>query len=88
MNSEAISFCVPNRQSEVLQLTNELDLTDQQLTEIYKAQWGIEVTFRMSKQNLERAKLDSRAGLKIVTSVGWHQLKQSLKRCGVALTAI
>jgi hypothetical protein len=55
-------------------LTNELDLKDQQLSEIYKARWGIEVTFRMIKQNLERAKLDSRTPENVIIEMDWTML--------------
>jgi len=41
-------------------LTNELDLTDNQLAELYAKRWGIEVFFRTVKQSYERAKLLSR----------------------------
>ena len=55
-------------------LTNELALTSQQLSEIYAARWGIEVTFRMVKQNLERAKLLSRTPENVIIELDWTML--------------
>lgn len=55
-------------------LTNELELTDQQLSEIYAARWGIEVFFRMIKQNLERAKLHSRTPENVIIELDWTML--------------
>jgi|688.fasta_scaffold504091_2 hypothetical protein len=55
-------------------LTNELALTCQQLSEIYAARWGIEVTFRMVKQNLERAKLQSRTPENVIIELDWTML--------------
>lgn len=55
-------------------LTNELELTNQQLSEIYAARWGIEVTFRMVKQNLERAKLQSRTPENVILELDWTML--------------
>jgi len=55
-------------------LTNELELTDQQLSEIYAARWGVELTFRMIKQNLERAKLHSRTPENVIIEMDWTML--------------
>ncbi|HMO16441.1 MAG TPA: IS4 family transposase [Pirellulaceae bacterium] len=55
-------------------LTNELELTDQQLSEIYAARWGVEVFFRMIKQNLERAKLHSRTPKNVIIELDWTML--------------
>lgn len=55
-------------------LTNELDLTDQQLSETHAARWGVEATFRMIKQNLERAKLQSRTPKNVIIELDWTML--------------
>jgi hypothetical protein len=55
-------------------LTNELELTDRQLSEIYSARWGVEVCFRMIKHNLERAKLHSRTPENVIIELDWTML--------------
>jgi len=41
-------------------LTNELSLSDRELSLLYARRWGVEVFFRTVKQNYERSKLESR----------------------------
>lgn len=55
-------------------LTNELELSDAQLATIYSARWGVEVFFRLVKQNCERAKLRSRTPKNVKIELDWTLL--------------
>lgn len=55
-------------------LTNELDLTNQQICELYRARWGIEVFFRTVKQNCHRAKLLCQTPTNVETELTWTLL--------------
>lgn len=52
-------------------LTNELNLTDEALAELYRLRWGIEVFFRTVKQNWERAKLECRTPQNVFIELEW-----------------
>ncbi len=55
-------------------LTNELDLTETQLQELYEARWGVEVFFRTVKQSYERAKLECRTPDNALIEIEWTLL--------------
>jgi len=55
-------------------LTNELDLTDQQLADLYARRWGVEVFFRTVKQSYERSKLLSRTPENAKQELRWTLL--------------
>jgi hypothetical protein len=52
-------------------LTNEFDLTNEQVRELYYARWGVEVFFRMVKQNCGKAKLLCRTPENVDTELTW-----------------
>jgi hypothetical protein len=52
-------------------LTNECDLTNEQVRELYYARWGVEVFFRMVKQNCGKAKLLCRTPENVDTELTW-----------------
>lgn len=52
-------------------LTNEWELTDAQLAELYRARWRIEVFFRTLKHNYERAKLRSKTPSNAKVELDW-----------------
>jgi hypothetical protein len=55
-------------------LTNEFDLTDRQIEELYRARWGVEVFFRTVKQNCGKAKLLCRTPGNIRSELNWTLL--------------
>ena len=55
-------------------LTNELDLTDSQLADLYARRWGVEVFFRTVKQSYERSKLLSRTPNNAKQEIQWTLL--------------
>ncbi len=55
-------------------LTNELDLSEQQLAQLYASRWGVEVFFRTVKQSCERAKLLSRTPANVEQEIQWTLL--------------
>ena len=55
-------------------LTNELDLTDRQIEELYRARWGVEVFFRTVKQNCGKAKLLCRTPANVRSELNWTLL--------------
>ena len=52
-------------------LTNEFELTEKQIQELYRARWGVEVFFRTVKQNCGRAKLLCRTPVNVQTELNW-----------------
>jgi hypothetical protein len=52
-------------------LTNELELSEQQLAELYSRRWGVEVFFRTVKQSYERSKLLSRTPENAKQEIQW-----------------
>jgi hypothetical protein len=52
-------------------LTNEFDLTNEQVRELYLARWGVEVFFRAVKQNCGKAKLLCRTPENVTTELTW-----------------
>lgn len=55
-------------------VTNEFNLSDAQLRDLYKARWGIEVFFRTVKQNCRRAQLLCRTPENVRTELNWTLL--------------
>lgn len=55
-------------------LTNELDLTEKQLADLYARRWGVEVFFRTVKQSFERSKLLSRTPANVKQEIQWTLL--------------
>lgn len=55
-------------------VTNERTLSEDQLREIYKARWGIEVFFRTVKQNCQKAKLLCRTPDHVEIELNWTLL--------------
>ncbi len=65
---------VKTARSPMWLLTNEFDLTEQQIREIYCSRWGIEVFFRTVKHNCRRAKLQCRTPRHVRTELTWTLL--------------
>ena len=55
-------------------VSNELDMTDQQASELYKQRWGIEVFFRSVKQSCQRSKLCCGSPQNVITELNWTLL--------------
>ncbi|WP_158261258.1 MULTISPECIES: transposase, partial [Pirellulaceae] len=55
-------------------LTNEWNLTNQQIAELYQARWGIEVFFRTVKQDCGKARLQCRTPENARTELSWTLL--------------
>lgn len=55
-------------------LSNEWDLSDRQVAELYRARWGIEVFFRTVKQHCGKAKLLCRTPANAQTELNWTLL--------------
>lgn len=55
-------------------LSNEFDLSDVHIRELYRARWGIEVFFRTVKQNCRRAKLQCLTPINVQTELTWTLL--------------
>jgi hypothetical protein len=55
-------------------LTNELSLSDRELSLLYARRWGVEVFFRTVKQNYERSKLESRTPANAELELQWTLL--------------
>lgn len=55
-------------------VTNELALSNEQLSTLYGKRWGIEVFFRTVKQSWERSKLESRTPKHVMVEMQWTLL--------------
>ncbi len=62
---------VQTARSTMWLLTNEFDLTNNQLAELYRARWGVEVFFRTVKQNCGKAKLLCRTPANVQSELNW-----------------
>lgn len=78
-------------------LTNEWNLTNRQIAELYQARWGIEVFFRTVKQDCGKAKLQCRTPENVLTELSWTLLavwaslfvaKRSLQAANVSLSKL
>lgn len=88
---------VQGPRSVVWLLTNEFDLADQQIAELYLARWGIEVFFRTVKQSCGKAKLLCRTPDNVRTELQWTLLgiwislfvaKQRFREQGLSLRSL
>ncbi len=55
-------------------VTNELEMTNAQASELYKMRWGIEVFFRSVKESCERRKLTCRTPDNVLVELNWTLL--------------
>ena len=63
-----------NGKHPVFLVTNDLDLSESEASEIYRQRWGIEVFFRTVKQSAQRRKLTCLAPQNVQTELQWTLL--------------
>lgn len=90
-------FRLQDGKSQIYLVTNELEMSPQTASELYRQRWGVEVFFRSVKQTCQRRKLCCYTPQNIVTELNWTLLgvwaalfagKQALHTQRVALTKL
>jgi hypothetical protein len=65
---------IHNGKEAVYLVTNELDMTDEQASMLYRQRWDIEVFFRSVKQSCQRSKLCCQTPDNVLTEIHWTLL--------------
>ena len=64
-------FKLQSRGKAIYLVTNELDMTDEQASALYRERWGIEVFFRTVKQSCQRSKLCCGTPKNVIIEMNW-----------------